>query len=156
MADLFTIHFWLICGAWVGGVGALYLRSRLRSNAESGGIEYAEIGRFCAGWFVAIMMPCAILWGAQLSAGSTFPEYLRWPSPQKWIALGVNVICWMLLLWWVWLSNGANVLSKMFTAARPRYYPAFLYSTVAIKAFSVILVVAGVATASGAMDAHAV
>lgn len=156
MAEFLATNFWLLCGVLTGGVGAFYLRWRLLRVAVAGEIENAEVARFSKAWFIAIMIPCAILWTLQLSAGpAASPRYIVWPSPQKWIALGVNMTCWILLLWWVWLSGGAQVLSKVLTLSRPRYHPALLYSPFAIKAFTLFGVAMGVVAIAGEMGVHA-
>src|SRR5436305_1234108 len=103
MPSFLSAHFWLLCGLWVGGAGALHLHSRLTKSVASGALDGAAEKTFVKGWLVAITLPCVVLWLLQSSAGPVpGPEYFAWPAPQKWIALGINVICWVLLLWWVW------------------------------------------------------
>ena len=148
MAEPLFTHFWLLCGAWVGGGGALFFRHRLRAAVAAGELESTSTAGFAKVWLAAIMIPCVILWLIQLSAGSASPHYLAWPVPQKWLALGVNIVCWLLLLWWVWFAGGAQRLSKIFTVTWPRR-PTFLNSAIGIKVVTLLVVLSGVFAVSG-------
>jgi hypothetical protein len=141
MYELLENHFWLICGIWVGGAGAIFFNHRLRQATAA---ESAIAPHFARTWFITIMLPCALFWLIQLSAGpAPTPDYLSWPAPQRWVAVTINVVCWVLLLWWLWLSNGAEVLSRVLTLTWPRQ-SAFLYSPISIKVAALLAVLSGV------------
>ena len=145
MPELLGTHFWLLCGVWVGGLGSISVYFRLRKAVHIPEAERVTIARFSIGWFAAIMIPCVLLWLIQLSSGpAPNPDFFTWPMPQRWLALAINFACWTVLLWWVWLSNGAERLSELFLAfARPNQ-PRLIYSPGAIKLFSVLIILSGI------------
>src|SRR5688572_13220988 len=103
MSDIFTTHFWLFCGLWVGGLGALQIafdaskrEATIRTSAR----------RFAVGWFTSLMSMCVAYWLLQLSAGQSTPQFNEWPSPHKWLALLVQVFVVALFAWWIWLKGG--------------------------------------------------
>jgi hypothetical protein len=143
VGEFLSINFWLLCGAWSGGAGALYFRARLASAVASGALESQMRDRFVRGWFLAIMIPCAALWILQISAGpAPNPQYISWPDPQRWAAIGVILICWGLLLSWVWLSNGAELMARLFSLASRRQQR-FPFGAAGIKVLSILIVISG-------------
>ena len=141
--DIVLTNFWLICGLWVGGFGALYNRHKMLKNIHSTEISLEEVNAFTKGWALALIIPSIILWVLQLSSGpAKQPFFTTWPSPQKWIATGVIVLSWVSLLYWVWLGKGAQRLSRMALLARSNY-PKYFYSPVMIKMYSILAVAVG-------------
>ena len=145
MADLafVTDHFWIFCGILVGLGGAAFLRFKLKRYVLAGQLDASAVQRFTLGWAIAILAPCAILRLLALSAAATSPDYLTWEQPQKWIALALNVACWVALLAWVWLGPGAATLSSFLA---PAFSAGLLRSHNAVRAISAFMVLAGVAS----------
>ena len=143
MPELLYTFFWLFCGLWVGGLGAWQIHSKLKKHVESGRISSAERFQFVRGWFLAIMVPSVIFCLLQITAGSDLtPDYMTWPSPQKWMALSVNVFCWGLLLWWIWLRGGAEYLSRLTTLEASRWQTIVL-SKYSMRLLSLLIVASG-------------
>ncbi len=133
-------HFWLLCGLWTGGIGALSFYSRLKKHVISGIISKSDLIRFVRGWLIFIASPCIILWLIQLSIGAdVHPQYLLWPEPQKWFALSINIACWVVLLWWVWIAGGAQYISRIALLSATSIQKPFP-SVMAIKITSLLLV----------------
>lgn len=142
--DIVFTHFWLICGLWAGGFGALSFRYKILKGDKFNEISREEVNTFSKGWAYAIILPCTILWLIQMSFGpNSQPFFTDWPSPQKWMALGVIILCWITLLYWVWLGSGANVLSRMTILANPRY-PKYLLSPTTFKILSILVIASGI------------
>lgn len=143
MTDLppFMVHFWLLCGLYTGLGGAVFLRITLRKHAADGRLDLASLNRFVLGWCIAILGPCFVLWLLSLSAGPpASPDYLSWGPPQKWIALGLNIACWVALLAWVWAGSGAAMLSRYLA---PAFSASVLRTPTAIRALASLVVGAG-------------
>ena len=142
MNIIFT-HFWLICGLWCGFGGALYFRSRLKCNINESGFSLDEVNKFAKNYALWIFIPCLILWLLQMSSGfESDVNYLTWPTPQRIVALILQVIIWSALIYWVFFNDGAETLSKYLSAAH-KYYN-FIYSPLIIKLAVAIGVVGGV------------
>jgi hypothetical protein len=138
----FSVHFWLLCGLYTGLGGAIFLRLKLRKHVADGQLDRASLQRFTRGWCIAVLAPCLVFWLLGLSAGpSASPDYLSWAAPQKWIALGLNVACWLALLAWVWVGPGATELSRYLA---PAFSASTLARPIAIRALAVVIVAAGV------------
>ena len=135
-------HFWLICGLWCGIGNGLYVWFRLRKKVAPGIFSEEDVVRFSKGLAFWILVPSLILWGLQLSIGTkSTPEFFRWPSPQKQIALALQVFVWSALIFWVFLRDGATTLSVYYGAVSRS--PSFLHSPIAIKCGAVAAVLAG-------------
>ena len=138
-------HFWLLCGAWVGGLGALRFHLDLGKQVRAGHVTEAERRRFVRGWALAIVLPCVTWWLLQLSTGpASSPQYMFWPPPQKWLAVAVQLLFWLWLLAWLWLSDGARFLSRMLMVGHPSR-PVLLFSAHGIKTMALLAMVGGAA-----------
>lgn len=136
-------HFWLICGLWCGlGNGGLiwFRRNKL---VESGRLSEEEVLRLAKGAVLWILVPSLILWVIQISGGTTLiPNYLTWPSPQRYFAIGLQVFVWLALAYWIYLKNGATTLSVIFIALSKS--PSFLHAPSTIKLGTAAVLVVGV------------
>ena len=91
--------FWLICGVWCGIGGSIFAWFKLSKGIKSGEFSQAGVLSFVRGMAFWIFVPCLVLWILQFSvSGATQPNYLSWPSPQKYIALALQVLSGQLLL----------------------------------------------------------
>jgi hypothetical protein len=106
------IHFWLICGLWVGLGGALFGYFQAKPKIAVGDYVEDEVKRFLLSYALWIFVPSLLFWGLQLSANADPVDFLQWPTPQKEIALGVLFFVWGSLLIWTWAFSGAATLSK--------------------------------------------
>ncbi|MFB9243632.1 hypothetical protein IV454_28525 [Massilia antarctica] len=141
MNDPLSQAFWLLCGMWSGIGGALFTWFSLRKKVASGEFSHQEVVRFAKGMALWIFVPCLILWGLQTSIGGQSPPYYtKWPAPQKYIALALQVILLGALAYWVFFRDGAATLSRFCRATSKA--PAFMNSPVAMK-LGVIAAVAG-------------
>jgi len=144
MPDFLDHYFWLMCGVWVGGLGGVSYYFKLSNAVATNALTNEARLRFVRGWIMAFMVPSTIFWLLQTSTGAAVsPDYLRWPNPQRWLAITVNVTCWIALLWWVWLAEGAQKLCDMYslTSRGQRKLP---FGAIGIKILSLITVTAGV------------
>jgi hypothetical protein len=137
-------YFWLICGLWVGVFGALYFRYQASKLPLPQGMSIQDVNRFAKGWAMAILTPSLLFWLLQLTIGvSSTPQFLSWPSPQKSIAIGLTIACWLTLLYWVWLAAGARRLSQM-ASIYQAYLPQYMRTPTAFKILSLVVVASGV------------
>lgn len=138
-------HFWLICGLWCGGLNAwLYNQITPPDSDQVETLSQAEIRRFSRNLLIAILAPCLALWLLQLSIGqASTPFFTEWPDPQRLMANSLLVVCWSLLLWWVWVGTGATQLSRIQRLYRPDM-PRFLSSPTAYKVTTTLSVLVGV------------
>ena len=139
-----TVHFWILCGLFVGFGGALLLRFKMRDQIALGELDERSANRFVRGWCLAILLPCLLLWLIGLSnpSGSS-ADYLTWSAPQKWVAIGLNVACWLAILAWVFLGSGATILSRHLA---PTLSFGLSPSPLVVRVLSVILVASGAVT----------
>jgi hypothetical protein len=137
-------YFWLICGLWVGVFGALYFRYRASKVPLPQGMSIQDVNRFAKGWAMAILAPSLLFWLLQLTISpSSNPQFISWPSPQKWIAIGLTIACWLALLYWVWLAAGAARLSQM-ASIYQSYLPQYMRTPTTFKILSLVVVASGV------------
>jgi hypothetical protein len=124
-------------------LGAVYTRLRLRKHVASGAFTEEEVKSFTRGLALWIFIPCLALWLLQQSAGADAPpEYLRWPAPQKAGALALQVFVWGALLYWVFVRDGANTLSRYLQAA---WSKSSFYSPIVFKLGAIAVVISGLA-----------
>ena len=144
MSDMpfLTPHFWLLLVLYPGVAGALHFHIKLKKHVAAGSIEAGELRRFEFGWVLAISIPCIALWLLAMSGPVPSLDPFAWRAPQKWLALAVAVICWVLLLAWVWLGGGAALLSRYLSMASPRWQS--VLSPAWVRIVATILVAAGV------------
>ncbi len=91
-----------------------------------------------------ILVPSLLLWALQLSTGiEPGPMFPLWPSPQKYVAIAIQAVLWLALVYWVFARNGANTLSTFYGAGSKT--PSFMHSPAAFKLGTVAVVLAGVA-----------
>jgi hypothetical protein len=141
-------HFWLICGVWCGVFGAAYARFQLRKSIEIGEFTAAEARSFALSFGLWVFVPCCLLWGIQLSIGTpATPEYFRWPTPQRYLALVVQVFVWLALLYWVFVRDGAIKLSRVLRSSNQS--TSWVYSPAAVRIGVAALVLAGVGALAG-------
>ena len=111
-------YFWLICGLWCGVGGGFFMWLRLRKHVRLGIFSEEDAKHFSKRMVLWILIPSLILWVLQLSIDSkATPQFLNWPSPQKQIAVGLQIFIHLALIYWVFLKNGANTLSMYFGSA---------------------------------------
>jgi hypothetical protein len=141
---VFNQYFWLICGLWVGVFGALYFRYQASKLPLPQEVSIQEVNRFAKGWAIAIVTPSVLLWLLQLTIrAASNPQFLSWPSPQKWVAISLMIACWLALLYWVWLAAGATRLSQM-ASLYQAYLPQYVRTPTTFKILSLLVVTSGV------------
>jgi len=132
--------FWLVCGLWCGVGGGLFTWFSLRKKVAAGEFSHQEVMVFAKGMALWIFIPCLILWGLQASIpGESSPFYVKWPTPQRYIALALQVFVWGALIYWVFFRSGASTLSRFRSATSKT--PSFINSPAAMK-FGVIAAIA--------------
>ena len=132
--------FWLVCGLWCGIGGGLYTWFSMRKHVARGKFSQQEVLGFAKGMALWIFVPCLMLWGMQVSIpGDSSPLYFKWPAPQRYMALALQVLVWGALVYWVFFRSGATILSKFRSATSKA--PAFMNSPAAMK-FGVVAAVA--------------
>lgn len=143
-------YFWLICGVWCGVFGAAFMRFGLRKAIAEGRISAREAAGFTWGTATWILLPCISLWLLQRSAGSRASiAYTDWPNPQRLIALALQAFIYGTLLYWVFVKNGAEVLSRY---ARESQWPGMAPGPMGFK---ILVVVVGAAWAASFLTASA-
>jgi hypothetical protein len=142
-------HFWLICGLWCGLGNASLIFVRRRKYVELGLMTEEEVVAFAKGMALWIVVPCLVFWVLQLSIGADIgPMYLKWPDPQRMVAVGFQVLLWLVLVFWVFIRDGAKMLSAFFSVGGRG--PSFLSSPVAIKVGTAFAITASIAALLGA------
>jgi hypothetical protein len=134
--------FWLFCGVWCGIGGATFTWQNLRKHVASGDLSHQEVMSFIKGMALWLLMPSLFLFVLQLSIkGETTPMFLEWPTPQKYIAVCLQIFIWLALIYWVFFNEGANTLSKL----RGSYskLPSFLHTPIAFKCLAILVVLSG-------------
>jgi succinate dehydrogenase hydrophobic anchor subunit len=112
-------YFWLICGLWGGLGNGIFIWLSLRNKVTAGAFTKDELHRFVFQLALWILVPCLILWVTHISIDTNVPpEYWLWPYPQKLVAIALQVFIWLALLYWVFLNNGANILSKYYASSQ--------------------------------------
>lgn len=140
-------HFWLICGLWVGIVGALYGKYRAREHVSSGVLKAVEVNTFLKGYSVSILIPSIIFWVLQLSSGNNVGiDFLLWPNPQQLIALTLLFAIWGVLFIWVLFLGGSRTLSRFLPLITHLSGP--ITKEVSIKIGVVIIIASGVLSLS--------
>lgn len=95
-------YFWLLCGLWCGIGGSIFAWFKLKKGVNSGEFSQAEVLSFVRGMAFWFFVPCLALWILQSSIScATQPNYQSWPSPQKYIALVLQIFIWIALIGWV-------------------------------------------------------
>lgn len=141
--DIISTHFWLICGLWAGIGGGGYFRYQLKSNLDNHDLTVEEIDKFTRQYALWIFIPCLLLWLVQLSPGFESEAFFNlWPHPQKFIASTIQIIIWFVLLYWVFLKNGADLYSKYLLSIKSNLN--IFASPSKIKPGSVLVVVSGI------------
>lgn len=137
--DIMGEYFWLLCGLLCGVGGSMVARSRLSKGVESGEFSQEELTSFTRGMAFWIFIPCLIIFILQFSLeDATHPEYFLWPSPQKYIAVALEVFIHLSFAWWVLVKNWAQTLSKFGDGILSG--PKFIRSPSAFKLYAIILV----------------
>jgi len=135
--------FWLICGVWCGIGGSIFAWFKLSKGIKSGEFSQAGVLSFVRGMAFWIFVPCLVLWILQFSvSGATQPNYLSWPSPQKYIALALQVFVWAALAGWVLFKDGADTLSR-FSVGFFRG-PKFMHTSAAFKFYAIAAILSGI------------
>jgi hypothetical protein len=68
--------------------------------------------------------------------------FLKWPTPQKEVAVGLQVCVWFALLFWVFVRDGDEMLSTYMPAMGN--WPAFMCTPTAVKIGALLVVLGGV------------
>ncbi len=138
-------HFWLFLGLWCGVVNSLFVWFRLQKRASVGGYTSAQANAFALILGAVVLLPMLVFWGLQQSAVSApNPNFLTWPNPQKPLALGLQVALWAAMLYWVFVKNGAQVLSSYLGAGETGWKHTWFFSERAFKIMAVGTVVWGI------------
>lgn len=134
--------FWLVCDLWCGVGGGLYAWFTLRKQVVAGEFSHQEVLGFAKGMALWILIPCVVLWGLQISiVGESSPFYVKWPAPQRYVALALQFFVWGALVYWVFFRGGAATLSRFRTATSRA--PGFMNSPTAMKLGAIAVVAAG-------------
>jgi hypothetical protein len=142
---VFQQHFWLFCGLWCGVVNSLFVWFRLHKRASVGGYTPAQANTFTLVLGAVVLLPMLGFWGLQQSAvNATNPNFLTWPSPQKPVALTLQLALWGAMLYWVFLKNGAQVLSAYLGAGETGWKHTWFFSERAFKVMAVGTVLWGI------------
>ena len=103
-------HFLLVFGLLVIVGTRLYAPdvTRRGGNQRAFATLFGRFGTLVGAAFVA-------LWAIQTSAGpDPGPSFALWPAPQRWLALGVVALVWLVAAGWVFLGTGAKALAESF------------------------------------------
>ena len=110
MSALLHEHVLLVCGL-IAVVGTRVHTPDVTGrggNRETFGRLFGRFGTVVGAAFVA-------LWAIQASAGpDPGPVFALWPEPQRWMALGVVALAWLVAAGWVLLGTGAKALAESF------------------------------------------
>ena len=135
--------FWIICGLWVGLGGALMGKVNSKKLIAAEKLSSDEINPLLLGWFFCIFVPSTLFWIIQLSiSGEPHVDFLTWPNPQKYIALGLLISCWSALITWVLFLGGAPTLSKVLMLMGNSHES--MLKPTSIKILTILIVVSGV------------
>lgn len=134
-------YFWLICGLWVGVGGALAIRGGLKKRIIAGEYSREEVDTFARQYALWIVVPSVLLWLLQVSTEprGTF-EFLGWPQPQKAAAVGMLVLLWGALAYYVFLRDGAERLARYLGGPF-----SILHTPSMVKVVTVLVILSGVA-----------
>ncbi|MDR6990151.1 hypothetical protein [Luteimonas sp. 3794] len=135
-------HFWLLCGLWTGGLGAVLVYRALSSSVAAGRLSADRRFASVSGFAIAVLLPCTSLWLLQLSVDAGGPDLLQWPQPQKTIGVGIVVACWTALLIWTWVGSGARWIAGLF-AHNESAAARVLARPIAIRLLVIVIVAAG-------------
>lgn len=107
----------------------------LSKKVNTGTLSQHEVKAYTKGLALWIFIPCLILWLLQMSiSGQASPEYFIWPSPQKYIAILLQIFVWSALIYWVLFKAGAETLAKLSNiTSRP----------IIFKALAILVVLSG-------------
>lgn len=134
-------YFWLACALWPGVLGAIMLRVRLREAVRSGAVVAGEADRFSLAFALWLSLPCIALWGIQQTiAGDSTPMVPTWPETQRRAAAFLQVCLIGAFLFWVFVRDGADTMSRF---ARAAFDVDRLASPVAFKVGALAILGAG-------------
>lgn len=108
-------NFWFLFAAFMLVVIVIW-RRRLTTLVGQGAITKAElqrVARLAAVWLVVV--PC-ILGIIAVAAGWSSPACsgtLAFDDPARAMTSAIELLTWVALLWWVWRSNGADLLARI-------------------------------------------
>lgn len=143
MSSPMSQAFWLVCGLWCGIGGGLFTWFRLRKQVAAGEFSRQEVLGFAKGMALWIFIPCLVLWGLQASiVGESSPFYVKWPAPQRHVAVALQVFVWGALVYWVFFRGGASTLSRFRSATSKT--PSFINGPTAMKLGVLAAIAAGV------------
>jgi hypothetical protein len=133
--------FWLFCGIWCGIICTTFTWQNLRKHVTSGDLSHEEVMYFIKGMALWFLIPSLLLFFLQLSInGETTPMFLGWPTPQRYIAICLQVFIWLALIYWVFFNDGAITLSKFSIYSK---LPRFLHTPIAFKCLTILVVLSG-------------
>ncbi len=142
---MFQQHFWLFLGLWCGVVNSLFIWFRLHKRASVGGYTPAQAKTFALVLGTVVLLPMLAFWGLQQSAAhAPNPNFLTWPSPQKPLALALQVSLWAAMIYWVFAKGGARLLSSYLGAGESGWKYTWFFSERAFKIMAVGTVVWGI------------
>jgi hypothetical protein len=134
-------YFWLIFGIVNGVIGGLVIRYVLLKQVANGKLNANEVNSFSRNFILLIFLSSMAFWILQLSIGPDAPfEFFKWSGPQLILAWSVQLIIYLVILYWILISNGATKLSR-FTRAIGK--ESLLNSPTAFKVLAIVMVSPG-------------
>lgn len=107
-------YFWFM-GIPLGLVNAAMIYRRLCAGVSPDSPEKEDIAKLARGFFFWFSVPALVMGILQLIGGHHHPlfvfsrDFQRPTILASWIVL---VALWVLMLWWVWLGQGAKTIAK--------------------------------------------
>lgn len=142
-------YFWFICGGFLLINVAVWWR-RLEKLVLLGRITRKEAITFTRSAAIAIVAFCLALGLIALWAGFQSPicvQPFSFDEPASAASNVVTLVCWVMLLWWVWRGSGADLLARIAPVLgnRPNYSRTYSPQTVrlAVTGFLLITAVGG-------------
>lgn len=142
---MLTEHFWLLCGAWVGGLSFVFGKIESKPLIAAGEYSASEVNSYLKGFCLAFIIPSLVFWGLQQSISEPVgADFYSWPSPQFYVAITVLVGLWCSLLVWTLFFSGSIWLSRCLRLIGN--FPKFMLSPLAIKILVILVVLSGVSS----------
>ena len=108
-------YFWLLCAGWWMLIIHVFWRTKFDSLIRDGIVTEEEVGSFQTRVSAAIGIPCVLLQLFQVVGGTSSPVMLAHGFPDNiWAAASwiVSTLWCVLLLYWIWLRDGAEEIAK--------------------------------------------
>ncbi len=108
-------YSWAICGGICLLIINFQMPLSLKWYINEGYLTENEVKKFRYRMSLAIFVPCVLLQIFQLAGGYDEPTYFLIDDlSSSWRIVGsaVVIVCWGLLLYWLWFREGAEYLSR--------------------------------------------